>query len=228
MKCLPEGSKSRIIARNGDKNKKSETEDNLDCSKLNEHNLSGVIFVSQNLCHVSAMDPSSIDMCFLLETVEEKKKESTRYVTLRNRLLTLVALRRPGGSGLLPPTATGMINDVDLNVALQPPTKQPASNSSVSHVLNRNQLLLVIESKNVENAVLKASSKLHEFHVCLGNLELDTTADTIRECIEVNMVFISLLHCEVVSSSRWHNARACGAHVIVDLLDKDTAHSPDS
>ena len=115
-----------------------------------------------------------------------------------------------------------------MKLNLQPATKQPAPNTSAPHVLNCNRLPPVIGSKKVKNAVLKTSSKPREFHVYLGNFELGITTDTIRKYIEVNKVSIRLLHSEVVSSARWHNARVSAAHVVVDPLDKDTPLYSDS
>ena len=76
VKNLLERSVPSIIARKGDNKKKSDAEDIVAYfTLLDESAFSDVTYVAQNLHRIPVMDPSAIDICFLLETVEDMKKK---------------------------------------------------------------------------------------------------------------------------------------------------------
>ena len=61
-------------------------------NKLDEHNLFGATFVAQNLRRVPVIDPSSIDMCCLLEIVEEMKKKIDSLCDIKKQVADFSAV----------------------------------------------------------------------------------------------------------------------------------------
>lgn len=83
----------------------------------------------------------------------------------------------------------------------------------------------VIESTSTS---LKASSRPKEFHIYLGNLDLDTTEEQIKNYAESTSVPIRILSCEIVHSKRFVEERALAAHVVINANDKDKAFQSQS
>ncbi len=152
----------RIITHKGDKDKKKKAlaEDILSLFvRLDEKKCVLPLFVAHNLRKVPLIDPGSVDMCFLLETVSDLKKKVDMLDDLKKKLDDLQAsvqlrfssppiqpaptikMSAPAGSSAVHGgsdgslNAVGMAQDTSLRVNLQStsrPWNQVASRNSVS------------------------------------------------------------------------------------------------
>jgi hypothetical protein len=279
MKNLAEGSVPSIIARKGDNKKKADADDIMVLfALLDENDITTASFVAQNLRRVPLLEPGAIDLCFLLETIEDMKKKVEALCDVKKQVADLsdtinklvkpdtmftnatttrlapnvkpavlqqqsqqqrpYVQRQPafGGSSSSSYAAvasiassqvvsgsTGMAADSNLQVALPTNSFQYRGSTRFS-----DRRPTVIGSKRVENAAFKASTKPREFHLHLGNLELNTTADQIKDFVDNNNIPICILSCEIVRSTRWEEPRSLSAHVVINILDKEKALVPES
>ena len=68
--------------------------------------------------------------------------------------------------------------------------------------------------------------KPREFHLYMGNLDLDTAADFVVKCVEEKGSGINILASEIVHSKRFNHTRSVAAHVVIDVKDKQKALDP--
>jgi hypothetical protein len=73
---------------------------------------------------------------------------------------------------------------------------------------------------------LKASTKPRPFHIYVGNLDIGTSSEDVKEHCQDSG--IKVLECELVRSRRYTDIRAVAAHVTIDMKDKDKAFQPGS
>jgi hypothetical protein len=246
----------RLMKHKGDDKKKKDADDVIVLAKLfDEHKIVNVKFVALNLRRVPQIEPGSVDLCFLLESVDDMRKKIEELMGVKKQVLDLqtavgnIANRNTQSlpssvlksssvgtssqnrvfsaqSATQPASASyaavlGMKQDTNLQVNMPPLTAFSGSG-------RRYRAPPVIGSKVSDGATLKASQRPKEFHLYVGNLELDTTSEKIKDYIADSRVPIRLLSCEIVHSKRWAEPRALAAHVIVNSLDKDKALSADS
>ena len=128
--------------------------------------------------------------------------------------------------------AVGMKEDSNLRVAL--PQSQHGSfqdhntNSYQSKYGTRKKKPPVVGTAKDSSSCLKASAKPREFHLYIGNLDIDTKSDFIQQCIVEKGTNIRVLSSDIVRSSRFEHLRSVAAHVVIDARDKDKALQPDS
>ena len=89
------------------------------------------------------------------------------------------------------------------------------------------KLPLVVEAKS-STFTLKASIKPKEFHLYIINLDVDTEATFIEQCVDEKGSQISVLDAEIVKSKRFNRVRSVAAHVIIDVKDKAKARDPEN
>ncbi len=132
----------------------------------------------------------------------------------------------------------GMAGDTNLRVAIPQSQASGQGNPSASSAAPSGGSRLsyakvarkppVVGSKAVQQSSMKASSKPREFHIHLGNLELDTTPTSILDYMKESKVPIRVLDCEILQSSRVAKPRCLSAHMIIDARDKDQAFVADN
>jgi hypothetical protein len=87
VKQFPAEDVSRLITHKGDKKKKALADDIMALFvALDEKKCKLPIFVAQNLRKVPQIDPGSVDMCFLLETVSELKAKVDMLDDLKKQM----------------------------------------------------------------------------------------------------------------------------------------------
>jgi hypothetical protein len=72
---------------------------------------------------------------------------------------------------------------------------------------------------------LRASNKPKEFHLYVGNLDVNSTEDQVKENLLPHS--IRILSCNIIRSSRYSDVRSVSAHLVIDAKDKDKAFSSD-
>ncbi len=117
--------------------------------------------------------------------------------------------------------SAGMKNDTNLRVGL------PAVSSSQTGFQNKHlgRRPLVVGSKRLDQSTLRASQKPKEFHLHVGNLDLNTTEDQVKDYVAASGTNLRILSCEIVHSKRWSEQRSLSAHVIINANDRDLAFS---
>ena len=63
----------------------------------------------------------------------------------------------------------------------------------------------VVGSKVIEHSSIKACLKPKEFHIHLGNLDINTASDIIKDYIKKSNIPIRILECEIIRSKRIAN-----------------------
>jgi hypothetical protein len=247
----------RNIVRKGENKKKQDATDLMNYVSLMDEGAKDDLptFVARNLRRIPQIDPGSIDLCFLLETVDDLRRKVESLMDIKKEVASLQTMV----SGLKPPAAissvrapplhnrdsgaasfsapTGMANDVNLRVNVPPAATrreiQPSSSGERSagdrpSYVSAARKPPVIGSKAGGLSTIKASSRPREFHIHVGNLDLDTEPSMIQAYFKDNNVPIRVLQCEIVRSSRVANPRSLSAHVTIDALDKDKAFVPEN
>ena len=232
---------------------------------LGEQKFTEKKFVAVNLKRIPLIEPGSVDLCFILDSLMDMKSQIGSLMDFKKQVSELKETvkslskqpdvhghapkntqrftNQPAWSGKMQKQTvtngcfstastqqlgtgtSGMINNVNLQVNL--PKALPQSNILQGKRFF-NHKPVVVGSKRVDNSTFKASSRPHEFHLHLGNLELDTSADEITKYVECNNVPVGILSCDIVQSTRWKEPRSLSAHVVVNLLHKEAALNPEN
>jgi hypothetical protein len=211
-----------------------------------------VTFVASDLRKVPQVDPSSVDLCFLMETVDDLRRKVESLLDVKQQLSAVqnmvsgLSAKVNGGlnarqnnqeQAYRPSTQpVGMAKDTNLKVnfpsaASSGSSSQPilaSSNASGSGSGNGSYAQAarkapMVGSKVIPNASLKASSKPREHHVHVGNLDMGTTPESIKMFFEEQKIPIRLLDCEIIHS-RHPKPRCLSAHITIDARDKDNAY----
>ena len=127
-----------------------------------------------------------------------------------------------------------MKEDSSLRVAL--PKENHSNGMSFLHESKQNQAAgsnrlrkpSVVGTAKSDGSLLKASTKPKEFHLYLGNLDIDAESNFIRHCVEARGTCIIIVNCEIVKSSRFEHLRSVAAHIVIDARHKEKALLPDS
>jgi hypothetical protein len=188
---------------------------------LEEQTAAETVFVARDLRRIPQIDPSSVDLCFLLETVSDLRQKVDSLMDVKKQIDSLqgsvnglIASTKmmtqhsiqPRNAGFVRQSASEvkasapgagsseMANDVSLRVNIpQQPTigsstlLSAAPTAPLNGAGNRMSYAQmtrkppVVGSKTLENSTIKASSKPRELHVYVGNLDLGTTSDNIKD-----------------------------------------------
>jgi hypothetical protein len=258
---------SRIITHKGANKKKADSEDiGKLITILDENKIDSVKFVAQNLRRVPLIDPGSIDLCFMMESVEEMKKKVESLLLLKQQVSelqsavnnlavrgtmnaaapTFVPARNTASRNNLPSSQApplilkaadqnsarnpgGMARDTDLRVTLPQQGSQDDKRDSYASVA-RSKKQAVVGSCNIAASdslsdQLKASALPRETHIYVGNLDLGTTVEQIKNYAEKKG--IRVMKCDIVRSKRFANPRSVAAHITIDSRDREGAFLAD-
>jgi hypothetical protein len=251
-KNLDESDVPRLVNRKGDNKRKMDSED---IGKffviLDEHKIVLPQFAAINLRRVPQIDPSNIDLCFLLESVEDLRKSVAGLLDVRkdidNLQTTVSALSR---SSIVAPARTNVSHRQDSGSGLKsaqqsvpvgsskaiPSYSQtlrvnlpPASDGNPQSFTTVSRAKPIIGTKQADSSTatkLKASNEPRAFHLYVGNL--DTSYDSSAVSDYLKEINIKVLSCEIVHSrhsSDDYIPRATSAHVVIDATDKEKALS---
>jgi hypothetical protein len=242
----------RLITHKGDKKKKALADDIMALVVLlDEHKCEMPTFVAQNLRKVPQIDPGSVDMCFLLETVTELKKKVDMLDDLKKQMNDLQASVQssisslgasvssaPKSVSLGKPVGTNMAQDTNLRVNLPPVSRswsdvvtrpagfaagrQPTSNGNQVSSQPRQRPKPIVGANNFARASgLKASAVPRQIHLYVGNLDINTTTEEIEEFVREVDPAIRLHHNEIVRSTRFSEPRCISAHISVSGIDRE-------
>ncbi len=259
VKFITDGSVPRNIARKGDNKKRSDADDILKYFMfLDEHKITNILFLSRDCRKVPLINPSQVDLCFLLETIDDLKRKVDSLSGLKKQVEDLgeamsnltkkpptasIASATPSvgsnstknnmtyASRVALPYASsiGMRNDDNLRVNLQPLQTKSLMASKSQQEKSRPKPVVGSKSSGAGiGSVFRASQQPKEFHLYIGNLDVNASEEGIREFLLDNNIAIHLLSCEIVKSSRTSNLRAVAAHAVIDRRDKDLAFEADS
>jgi hypothetical protein len=257
------GALPRNIARKGENKKKQDATDLMNYVTLMDeadHKNDLPAFVARNLRRLPQIDPGSIDLCFLLETVDDLRRKVESLMDIKKEVTSLqnmisglkspaaLPLARAPAQAVQPNRGSGaarfsgvagMANDVDLRVSVSPSLAAVRNETGPSSTgergaggrptyANAARKPPVIGSKAGGPLTIKASARPREFHIHVGNLDLDTEPSMIQAYFKDNNVPIRVLECEIVRNSRVTNPRSVSAHVTINALDKDKAFVPEN
>jgi hypothetical protein len=255
----------RCKDRRGDNKKRSDGEDILKYFQLlDENKVSDVMFLSRNCRRVPLINPGQVDLCFLLETIEDLRHKVVALCDLKNQVQDLSSMvenfakRQPTSAplaaaprqqskqqiapgnearvdsyaqrasvGLTGPPPVGMRQDHGLKVVLPPLQAAPAAANSASETRQSTRRQPVVGTSSSSDQQLRASQQPREFHLYLGNLDVNTTEDGIKAYVQMKNNPVRVLSCEIVRSTRPNiQQRAVAAHVVINQLDKTKAFDP--
>jgi hypothetical protein len=95
--------------------------------------------------------------------------------------------------------------------------------------VTRKQPVIGTKSASASDGVianrLKASDVPRPFDLYVGNLDVDSTAEQVKENLMLHK--LRVLSCDIVRSSRFTDVRSVAAHVVLDARDKDKAFNPE-
>jgi hypothetical protein len=74
-------------------------------------------------------------------------------------------------------------------------------------------------SDSTPDECLKPSSRPRELHICVGNLDVGLSAESVKSYIEKKGV--KVFKSDILISRRFDNPRCCAAHVVVDNKFKE-------
>ena len=251
VKYLGEDNVPRLIIRKGENKRKTDSEDVGHFFKLlDEHKIELPLFVALNARRIPHIDPANVDLCFLLESVEELRRSVSSLMDVKKVIdglqTTVTALSRSSvSSNAIPPQGSSQrsaVNNQQVGSAefRRPSTTNSAKPSSHAESLrvnipplsnSRQQLTTesrrvkpIVGTKQVESSCqckLKASSEPRGFHIYIGNLDLSAQSSDVEDYLkDAN---IKVLSCELLRSSRISDdyvPRAASAHVVIDVTDK--------
>lgn len=255
-KNLEEDLVPRLITRKGDNKRKLDSEDIGKLLTILDENKVGLPqFAALNLRRVPQIDPSNVDLCFLLESVEELRKSVNCLLDVRKDIDALKSavstLSRPSSNRLndshprqdcppVPksaqqPSLVASTSKSESSYAQSLRVNLPPLSESHQRQFNDNRRAKpqpIVGTKKVEASAqckLKVSSEPRAFHLYVGNLDTSSEPSDVFDYLKEGGV--KVLNCEMVHSSRPSDdypPRASSAHVVIDVLDKEKALSPSS
>ena len=192
----------RLIIRKGENIRKTDSEDVGNFLKLMvEHKIELPLFVALNARCVPHINPANVDLCFLLESVEELRRSVSSLMGVKKVIdglqTTVTALSCLSvSSNAVPPHGSSQRSAVNDQQAGSAEFRRPSATNSAkpsSFVeslrmnippLSNSRQQLTTESRRVKPIVgakqvessgqckLKASSEPRGFHIYVGNLDL--------------------------------------------------------
>ena len=81
----------------------------------------------------------------------------------------------------------------------------------------------IIKIAKADNFTLKASVQTKEFHLYMGNLDVDAEESSVEKCIKESGSGINIISYEMVRSKRFTCIRSIAAYIMIDAKDRQEA-----
>ena len=135
-KYLGEDNVPRLIIRKGENKRKTDSEDVGNFLKLlDEHKIELPLFVALNARRIPHIDPVNVDLCFLLELVEELRRSVSSLMNVKKVIdglqTTVTALSRSSvSSNAIPPQGSSQRSAVNDQQVGSAEFRRPSANSA--------------------------------------------------------------------------------------------------